>query len=242
MRTSNKILAATFIAVLLIITGIHLALYAKYKNHDFITMKNIHEERYDSFPLSGIQSVSLSGLQRVTIISSDTAKLEIEKGGDRKLIYAFKNGILTIKGDTTITTSTGSSEKIRGWQDVIIYLPINQIVKSDDCEITFRGSADSSKAPSVTGEMNNTTLQFGTGEYNNNVPTSYFNTILLTKYSHGSFNVSQSVIIKEMNVNMEASSFEDNDASFEGIIINADKSSTLKQSGRNIAKTKFTLK
>lgn len=242
MRTSNKILAITLITGLLIITGIHLALYAKYKNKEFVTMKYLHEERYNSFLLPGVQSVSLSGLQNVTIIPSDTAKLEIEKNGPRKLVHEFINGILTIKGDTTIISNTGVAEKQRSWQNVVIYLPANQVVKSDDCEITFHGATDSLKAPSVTAEMNNTTLQFGRGEYNNNVPVNYFNKILLTKYSHGSLNVSQSVLVKEMNADMDSSSFEDNDAFFGGIVINADSSTTIKQSGRNIAKTKFTLK
>jgi hypothetical protein len=242
MRTSNKILAATFIATLLIITGIHFALYAKYRNHDFITMKNLHEERYDSYSLTGIQSVSLIGLQNVTIKLSDSAKVEIEKEGDRKPVQNFANGVLTIKGDTTITGNSGTTERLRSWRNVIIYLPMNQDIKSDDCEITIYGGADSLHAPSVTADMNNTTLQFGVGEYNGNVPASFFNKILLTKYSHGSFNVSQSVIVKEMSVTMDSSGFEDNNASFEGIIINADSSSTFKLSGRNIAKTKFTLK
>lgn len=242
MRTSNKILAGTLVAVLLIITGIHLALYAKYRNKDFVTMKYLHEERYESFPLTAIQSLSLSGLQHVTIIPADTAKLEIEKSSGRKLFHEFKDGLLTIKGDTTIDNGNGTREKLRSWQDVIIYLPANQIIKSNDCDLTFHGSADSTKAPTVTGEMNNTTLQFGIGDYNSNVPKSYFNKISLTKYSHGSFNLSQSVVVKEMSVDMDASSFEDNDASFDSIVINADGSSTIKQSGRNIAKTKFTLK
>ncbi|MBS1611086.1 MAG: hypothetical protein JSS70_20500 [Bacteroidetes bacterium] len=242
MRTSNKILAGTLIVVLLILTGIHLALYAKYKNNDFITIKDLHEEQYDSYSLKGIQTVSLSGLQNVIIRSSDTARVEIEKGGDRKLVQSFANGILTIKGDTTIVGNSGATERLRSWRSVIIYLPLNQDIKSDDCEITIQGGPDSSKAPSITGEMNSTTLHFNTRDYNNTTSANYFNKVLLTKYSHGSLTISQSVVIKEANINMDSSSFEDNDASLGGININADSSSTLKLSGRNIAKTKFTLK
>ena len=44
MRTSNKILLGTLVAVLVIITAIHAALYTKYKRNDFTTLKSLHDE------------------------------------------------------------------------------------------------------------------------------------------------------------------------------------------------------
>ena len=242
MRTSNKILAGTFIAILLIITGIHLGLYAKYKSNDFVTMKYLHEERFDSYPLKGIESVSLSGLQNVTIIPSDTARVEIEKNGDRILVHDFASGVLTIKGDTTITNNNGMAERIRSWRNVIIYLPLHQDIKSDDCEITIKGGLDSLKAPSVSASMNETTLHVGFGQRSDNISGNYFNKLSITKYSHGNFDMSEYAVVRDISMDLTSSGFEDNNASFGSITVNADSSSTVKLNGRNIAKTKFTLK
>ena len=242
MRTSNKILAGTFIIVLLIITGIHLALYAKYKSNDFITMKYLHEERYESYPLKEIRTVSLTGLQNVTIIPSDTARVEIEKNGERRLVHEFTNGVLIIKGDTTITNNTGTPERIRSWRSVIIYLPANQAIKSDDCELTIRGTKDSTKLFSINAEMNTTELHLGELNMSESAHGDYFSRISISKSVGGSVDISQNAVVKEMNIDIETGNFEDNNAALGVINMVADSTSTIKLSGKNIAKTKFTIK
>ncbi|MGC4036658.1 MAG: hypothetical protein QM764_11900 [Chitinophagaceae bacterium] len=241
MRTSNKILLGTFIVILFIITSVHLAIYAKYKSNSFTTGQVLHEERYDSKSLAGVQSVSLSGLQNVTIIPSDTPHTEIAKSGDRILSYEFANGVLTIKGDTTIMENN-REERLKSWRDVILYLPFTQNIKADNCEITIKGGLDSAKAPSITASMNETTLHLGFWQKSDHEAGNYFNTISFTKYSHGNLDVSENASVKEMDLDMEQSGFEDNNASFQKISLNADSHSTLKLNAQNLSKAKFTLK
>jgi hypothetical protein len=241
MRTSNKILAGTLLLILFIITGIHVALYAKYKSNDFTTMKNLHEERYDSYDLKGVQSVSITGIQNVIIISADTARVEIEKSsGDTKLHHEFVNGVFTIKGDTVLMENNGSANRINNYRDVVLYLPKTQIVKSAYCGLTIRGSEDSSNSSSWVLDLKDTELHLG-----DRLPQgsrSAFDKISITNASGGSIDVFNDARIKEFGLNMESSGFDDGSADFGTISINADSSSVIKISGKNILKTKFTIR
>src|ERR1700733_3371730 len=146
MRTSNKILLGIFVGPLIIITCIHVALYAKYKSGHYVAMQTVQEDRYTTAYYKNISTVSVYGLNNFTIKPSDSIKLEVEKSRDGHLHYSFDGNTLVIHGDTTIKHSNGTSDYNRSYESVTLYLPLGTTVSADNAEITLYGTKDSLKA------------------------------------------------------------------------------------------------
>ena len=237
MRTSNKILLGTLVAILVIITAIHAALYTKYKRNDFTTMKSLHHERYDVYDMKGVLSVSFVGLQNVTIIPADTARLEIQKGGFFKVHYQFENGVLTVKGDSIIKRNNNNPERVRSYQDVILYLPHIQNIKTDFSELVIRANKSSVNVDSIVLELNESTLRLS----DENGTVSRFNKITVAKANKSTIETGN-INVTDLTLNLEDSRFEEGNMTSDLLTINTDKKSTLKLSGRNIANAKIVLK
>ena len=239
MKTSNKILLGTLILVLVIITAIHAAIYAKYKSKDFVTMKVLHEERYNTYKLSGVRSLELNGLQNVKIIPSDTAKLEVQKAGGREVNHTIVNGVLSLSGDTLMERVNSNLDRERNYRDVIIYLPGIENIKAASCNIRIKGSKDAASALSLSFDLANSEVNFSFDERDNTHDVNHFNKITVAKASHSLIELEANAIIKEMNLRMDTSRFEDGGAQVDSISIHADDASTVQLSGKNISKTKF---
>jgi len=239
MKTSNKILLGTLLLVLVIITAIHAAIYAKYKRNDFVTMQVLHKERYDTYKLSGVRSLVLSGLQNVKIIPSDTAKLEVLKVGGREISHDVVNGVLSLNGDTLVEHWNNNLDRERNYRDVIIYLPGIENIQSESCNLQIKGSKDPASAQSLSFDLTNSELHFSFEDGDNSHGVNHFNKITVAKASHSLIELEANVLIKEMNLNMDSSRFEDGAAQVDSISIHADNASTVQLSGKNISKTKF---
>ena len=238
MRTSNKILLGTLASVLLIITAIHAALYTKYKSNDFITVESMHVERFDTYLFGDVQSVSLIGLGNVTIIPSDTAKLEIRKNGNFNVRYLFEKGVLTVKGDSVINKSNNIPDRIRSYKDVVLYLPPGQKIKADFSDLVIRSTNKNGKRmDSVALELTETSLRLT----NENDPNARFNKVSITKSARSSIEI-RDIAVADLTIDLEDSRFEESEMTCERLMINTDKKSSLKLSGRNIAIAKFELK
>lgn len=241
MKTSNKILLGTFLLVLVIITAIHAAIYAKYKRNDFITMQVLHDERYASYTLSNVQALSLISLGNVKIVPSDTAKLEIEKDGGKELRHDIVNGVLTIKGDSVVDHWSNSFDRVRNSREVIIYLPRIQHIQAEFSELDIQGVKDSLKALSFSLDIANTDVHFSGNYEENKHSVNSFDQITVTKASHSTVNFSDNTFVKALNLALDSTEFEDGGADFNSISINSDSKSSVKLSGKNIKKTKFIL-
>jgi len=242
MRTSNKILLVVFLAILVILTGLYGAVYAKYRNNDFITSAKLHEENYDIYKIDGVQSVSLTGLEYVTIIPSDTARIEIEKMKGAKALHTFTNGMLAVKGDTIITYKDGTTNRERSYRDIIIYLPLMQNIKSDFCNLHVKGAKDSTKAAIVQLELDDTELQLGNSNREEANSTENFRTIIISKANGGLVEISNNSVINKMELNLQSARFEDGGATFDSLSVSADTNSTISITGKNIPKTTFISK
>lgn len=242
MRTSNRILGGTLLIILLALTAIHAALYAKYRQKNFVTLQHLHNERYDSYNLKGILSVSITGFQNVTIIPADTARMEIEKSGNGELHYEFSNGALGIKGDTLIMRNNSNPDRIKSYRNVILYLPRTQVIKSDGCGLTIQGTRDSTTASSIVLDLTDTELHLGNGKRPDNSSDNVFDKISITKSDRGSIEIAGDVIIKELSLDVDSSNFDDGSAAIGILSVYADSASVIKLSGKNITKAKFTLK
>jgi len=242
MRTSNKILLTVFVALLLMLTSIYGAIYVKYTNGNFITSAKIHEERYDVYPVTGVQSVSITGLERVTIIPSDTARLEVEKQVDEKPLHVFDKGVLTLAGQKIVNNSDGTTAIERNYRDVLIYLPYNQIINADNCNLTLNGTTDTMKNLSVQLSLKETNLMLGTTVPMNDKGIGNFSSVNISQATGGNINIVTGAVIKRIEAKLDASRFSDGGASVDSLILAADKSSTISITGNNIPNTSFISK
>ncbi len=242
MRTSNKILLSVFLAILAILTGLYGAVYAKYRNNDFITSARLHQENYDTYKIEGVQSVSLTGLDHVTIIPSDTARIEIEKMEGAKALHTFSNGTLVVKGDTMITYKDGTTNRERSYRDIIIYLPLVQNIKADFCNLSIKGGKDSTAAPAIQLELDATELQLGNSNREEANSTENFKTIVIAKANGGLVELSSKAFVNKMDLNLKMGRFEDGGATFNSLSVAADTNSTISITGKNIPKTTFISK
>lgn len=162
MRTSNKILLGGLIATLIIVLGIHIALYAKIKNGDLVELKEERPERImDRNDFQNINHVYIKGLIECTIIPSNAVQVET---------YARVKDqyVLRVSGDTLfVEAKINDKELIHGrrmYQPVAVMLPNIQSISATWSTILLRGSNDSTKSVSQSLELFSAELRLSAPE------------------------------------------------------------------------------
>jgi hypothetical protein len=240
MRTSNKILLSVFLAAVLVIAGIHIALYAKLKRGDFIAAKEIWKMDYTRHELSRVNYIVATGMDNITLIPSDTCWLEIEKNNSSRfssrIRYQVKGDSLILIGDTTIIKGDGSSQVRKSWTKLNIYLPYATTIKGDNTEFTLKGAADSSKAPSYDITLDHEgKIRFAENEWKDS-SSRFFKIVNLHADHSSGIELANYAVVDEMNLVLMTSSFEDKNAVINAGSIQADKKSTLALNGDNLQK------
>ena len=132
MKKSNKLLLAGFLAVVLLISAIHITLYAKYKAGDY-TIYNPEDDlvpqAMQSFP--NILVVSVRNVSGATIRFADVA--EVEKDRDDRLEFVKK-------GDTLLITGKDNPKQQNDWHNVEIRLPSNATFSFFNSSISFESA------------------------------------------------------------------------------------------------------
>lgn len=135
MKKSNKILLGGFLAVLLLITAVHLTLYAKYKKDNHAV-----PGRDPAQPFQNIKFVSVRNVSGATIKFGDAVQMEKNEGvmqyvqnGDSLLITG-RNNAASFRVPYSVTLSISNStlsfkagEKNLG-NDPVIYLQNSKAV------------------------------------------------------------------------------------------------------------------
>jgi hypothetical protein len=139
MKNSNKLLLIGFLAVVFLISAIHITLYAKYKAGDY-TVYNPNDylvpQAMQSFP--NILVVSVHNLAGATVKFGDVA--EVAKGDNDGIEYVQK-------GDTLLITGRDNGEQQRTWREVAVQLPYNATLSLHNSSLSFQ-------AGKKTGEIN----------------------------------------------------------------------------------------
>jgi hypothetical protein len=236
MKTSNKILLGTVAFIILLFSAIHVALYAKYKKGEFITVAQLHEERYDKHVLNGINKVEVSGLENLEIYPSDTFRIELEKQDSKKpeLSFEQKGDVLVLKGGTMQKNSEGKEELNRSFAGAVIYLPAGVSINITRCEVRFRGAADTTKAYSGNIIANYAGLTFS-AEKRENKAAGYFNNISITA-TGGRIEFSDKTAFKELGLSLTTAEITDLGFTADKITVNADDKSDITLKGTNLKK------
>ncbi|RYY22565.1 MAG: hypothetical protein EOO04_15555, partial [Chitinophagaceae bacterium] len=121
MKTSNKILLSLFIAVLLITTGIHVALTQKYNSGQYAITKT--GPKRDSISIKPVKYVRLNGVENVILVPSDSYHLELEKDMPAHFRQYISGDTLVITGDISVIPGDNSKNNLRIYEEVKLYLP-----------------------------------------------------------------------------------------------------------------------
>ena len=109
MKKSNKILMVIFLTAILIVAGIHVSLYAKYKSGNVSAYTEQQpNENLETYPLSNRQQVRLENIGTVLVYVSATPSLKYEKG--QKDIKVTEEGGVLVVSAPKWTTGDGSRD------------------------------------------------------------------------------------------------------------------------------------
>lgn len=233
MRTSNKIILATFLAPLVVLTAINLTLYAKYKSGHYVSMKTVQEDRFTRETLKNIQKIAVYGLENFNIIASDSLKLEIEKDGESHFHYTVNGDSLVIHGDSIITRPNGSHDDTRSYQTVNLYVPNGATITANNSNISLKGSKDSVGAASWNFSIvNSSSLKLeDNGAERSHV---YFKDLTIHAARSSGIELTERTRIANLQLVMAESVFTDNGAAIDKLMIDADKASNLTLKGDNL--------
>lgn len=165
MKTSNKIVLALFSLPLIIMLFVYGSLYAKYKNKDFITEKQVEEERTVRTPLAAFHTINLTdyeGNYVVTITKGDAYAVSIDKSDKEAFSFDNSNGMLKIKASkefrNRVTITCPDFQTLEADSSCGIYL--NELhLKKLDCRLGHLSSINLA----ATIDSMNVAMKDGTG-------------------------------------------------------------------------------
>jgi hypothetical protein len=234
MRTSNKILLAGFAAIVLIITGIHVALYAKIESGDLVVLRQaVQPPALEKHATPGVKHVLVAGLQECRVNYSDTAHIELTKNWKEHLEWS-------VDGDSLIIGSSGNTDYARGARvhvPVDLYLPADVTVHARYSNLLVRGSFDSSKAfsRSISGENSEILLVA-----DDRVIMPFYWKKLAVTSQEGVVHVAPNAEINEMEITLNNNSaFRDGGGNFGTLSVKIDSTSTLSLRQRSLEKVKI---
>jgi hypothetical protein len=155
MKKSNKLLLGGFLAGLLLITAIHITLYAKYKNGDYTIYNpddNLTAQSLQTFP--NILFVSVRNVNG-TVNFSDVAGVEKGEGEEENIEYVQK-------GDTLLITGRDSTVHQDFEYPVTFHLPYNATLSLFNSSLSFRTGKRMAKSNPVIYLQRSNALFAGT--------------------------------------------------------------------------------
>ena len=231
MKTSNKILLSAFLATLLIIVSVHIALYAKYKNGDYaLITDDMWPTNMVTYSLSDINYVSVDNVENVTINAADSSKLQYDKPGEddeNTLTVTKKHDTLFILGKS-VNNNNG-----RWYRRTNLSLAGPLPVKIINSQLQVQGAKTSMP---ISMDI---TLDKSFMEVNNRQSTTTNFSTLKIDATNGSrislFNVNAHLL----EVRLGNSFLEENTLSADSIKVMTDLASKIQLSGKNFAKAKI---
>ncbi len=231
MKTSNKILIGSFLTALLILTSVHVALYAKYKKGDYtlISEDNMWPMDLSTHLLKDVKYVSLNNIGNISIRTADTSKLmydKVEQGDEDGLTF-------TQNGDTLVVS--GKNNGGGNWyRRTELSLAEGMQVSMKQSGAHVRKSKVAAPV-SVSFSLDDSFIEFNEREED---AISYgmvrINAINDSKINLGKIKVDQ------LDINLRNSSFEEKNLFADSIHISADNTSSVKLGGENLIKAKFS--
>jgi hypothetical protein len=235
MKTSNKILLGLFIAALLLITGIHVALTQRYKNGRFVVTRS--GQNRDSIVIKPVKYVNLSGLENVIVLPSASYRLEVQKNMPSTFRYHVSGDTLVVTGNAGASSTGDEDNRIRIYEEVRLYLPLASTIRAENTNLSISGNLDSAQGTSTRIELIQSRLSFR-NRFNENEDALYFGDVFVNAKQHSEVELSSDNIhFDTLSFDLEKSVFRDNETgNIKNFIVKADDSSVVQVTGLNFKK------
>jgi hypothetical protein len=141
MKKSNKILLGGFLTLILLITGIHITLYAKYKTGHYTIYQPDGKDRQPS--MQAFPNVSIVTIRNNTAVISFGDTLSVEKGKEEFIQYL-------LQGDSIVITNRNEEDRFRNRGPVKLILPYNVTLSVFNSDISFdKGKENAAINPTI---------------------------------------------------------------------------------------------
>ncbi|PZR28773.1 MAG: hypothetical protein DI535_04920 [Citrobacter freundii] len=224
MKKSNKLLLGGFLFVILLITGVHVALYAKYKNGDYIVYSPGSMNRQgamQSFP--GIATVSIRNMH-ADIEFGDVLSVEKDPGGFTRYVQ---------KGDSLVISAGDETSAVVNPGQIKLVLPYNVTVSGSNSKLAFKATKNKADANPVLF-LNNSVVAFGSWE--NPIRLDH---VKLVAADQSTVSIGNA-LINHLEVELRKSSLEDNEATIGQLSVATDSTSQLTLRSHHLLKAKIT--
>lgn len=240
MRTSNKILLSLLLTTILLFTGLFLTVRVKFANGNMVERKDIVNPWSDEYKIKEeIKSVSISGQMDMVIIPSDSVRIVIGKMGDSLVRYRVKDGVLIIDMDTARIHPNQNGETTVIFNHVELFLPNVDSIHVAKSRIQLKRILIPVQAkPVYNFELDNSTLTIE-HDFRATSPTIY-DMIHINAGPSSSIQFNGPSKVGNASIKLKNAIFDDLDARFDKLSIQADSSSSIKLKGYNLRKTTIT--
>ena len=225
MKKSNKILLGGFLTVILLITGIHITLYAKYKNGHYTVYQPGDNEKapaMQSFP-----GISVITIRNGTAVISFGDVLSVEKGKEKSIQYIQQ-------GDSLVISPRNEEERFMNRSPVKLILPLNVTISAYNSNISFeKGKENPGANPTIFLYNSNSTFAFsGKAIQLGHVKVNASDNS--TAALHGNSQLGH------LEVELKNSSLEDDGGDIGQLSIATDSASQLRLQSKHLLKAKIT--
>jgi hypothetical protein len=235
MKTSNKILMGLFIAVLLLIISIHVALTQKYKDGRFVVTKP--GQNRDSITIRPAKYVKLIGLENVAVIPSGSFRLEVAKNTPSSFRHYVSGDTLVLTSGNGASSAADDFNRVRIYQEISLYLPQVSLIQAENTNLSITGQTDSAQGTTTRVELIQSRLSFRHRSAENEA-ARYFGDVFVTAKQGSEVELSSSNIhFDTLAFELEKSTLRDIEAGqIKNLIVKADDSSVVQVSGHNFRK------
>ena len=240
MKTSNKLLIALGLGILLGIGGIQVALYSNYRKGRIVSPKALHAEKYKRYDMAAPSYLSLNGILWVNIIPSDTFYVELPKTAASSLSYRQSGDTLLITGNNNIAIHRPFADWFyRGNQaQVNIHCQGLKNISVTNGQLYLQGTDDKGSLPSARIHTDSSTVWIG--DYREQGPKTaakeYFDSLNIQSVN-SIFLLNASASIRKLQVKMDdRSELNDRQALIDSLTVNYSSNSRVGLTGDNLKK------
>jgi hypothetical protein len=232
MKTSNKILLGTFLAILILSATINLMVLAKYKRGDYEPFVR-KEEHLTSVNLPAAKYVSITALCHVELMNGATPGFQVHQGLEKGITYRMVGDTLVILGNPNLPSQVERGDC--NSQLLKLQLPATTEVYAHYADIRINGKADSTQAPSYNIHLDKRSYLFTDKNDDDN---RYINQLLLS-VNDTRLELDEHIIVNDLNLKMVNNSrFDDRKATIRSLTLDVDNNSTINLSGNSIKNIK----
>lgn len=237
MRTSNKILLGLILTAILLFAGLFITVRVKYANGAIVKRDPVNSWS-DVHRLQGtIKSISISRLNNILIVPSDSAKLEIWKGGEGVVKWRLENGVLYVEGDTT--SNDRRNGKYIAYGHIELFIPNVDSIHAVSSHITVKNIADSGALkPAYNFQLSETELAFENGQ--RDADATFYDAIRVNAGQGSLLRFDGFIHVNTLEANLRNSRLEEGQTFFNKLSIKTDSVSTFSLKGQNLRKATIT--